>query len=124
MLAQTIRENLREIQNYKMRNKTTKYSSLFSTNPTVVSKESKFKKLLMKDGLVEINEDDELYKNLKHQEEIVEKISAQTDNDEEEYIVENPDEVVVKFSDFITESTEEKLPFFKSISMKLAQMSC
>ena len=35
MLAQTVRSNLKDINNLRMRTKTTKFSSLFQTAPTV-----------------------------------------------------------------------------------------
>lgn len=122
MLAQTVRNNLKEIQNYTMRNKTTKYSNLFSTNPTIGTKDSKFKQLLMKDGLIKVDENDELYKELRQREEELSTNSANAIDENEDLIVENPEEVVVNFSDFVTTNLEEKLPFFKSISLKLSQM--
>jgi hypothetical protein len=122
MLSQTVRNNLKEIQNYTMRNKTTKYSNLFSTNPTIGAKDSKFKQLLMKDGLIKVDENDELYKELRQREEELSTNLANTIDENEDLIVENPEEVVVNFSDFVTTNLEEKLPFFKSISLKLSQM--
>jgi hypothetical protein len=122
MLAQTIRNNLKGTENYKMRSKTTKFSHLFSTNPTVDEKESNFKQILMKDGLIKVDKNDELYRELRQREKELAMNSTEIIEEVEDYIVENPNEIIVNFSDFITENVEDKLPFFKSISLKLAQM--
>ena len=53
MLAQTIRNNLKDINNLKMRTKATKFSSLFQSAPTEIEALGKeFRQVLMKDGSV------------------------------------------------------------------------
>ena len=122
MLAQTIRNNLKDINNLKMRTKATKFSSLFQSAPTEIEELGKeFRKVLMKDGLIEVQEDDPLFDEIPEYEEI----SVVEDIDEEEiaeYIVENPNEVVVKFPIISDIQLDEKLPFFKSLNLKLASL--
>lgn len=124
MLAQTIRSNLKDINNLKMRTKATKFSSLFQSAPTEIEAVGKeFRKVLMKDGLIEVKEDDSLFDEIPAYKEI--SIVDDCDiNDEEiaEYIVENPDEVVVEFPIISGIQLEEKLPFFKSLNLKLASL--
>jgi hypothetical protein len=123
MLSQTIRNNLKEDKN-KMRSKTTKYSYLFSTRPTVAqTKECNFRQLLKRDGSIKINKNDKLYKELKKREKEL-KIENSTEKleDKEDYIVENPNEVIINISDYITKNKGKRLPFFKSISLKLAKI--
>jgi len=149
MLAQTVRQNLKDINNLKMRTKATKFSKLFSTQPTV-NEEDELVQVLAKNGLMEISADDELYRQLSISEqepdfdnelnyvsiydssEDIDDFDelddfddieiCEEDNSEEisEYIVENPDEVVVEFPISISMESDEKLPFFRSISKKLA----
>ncbi len=58
MLAQTIRNNLKDINNLKMRTKATKFSSLFQSAPTEIEALGKeFRQVLMKDGLIEVEQD-------------------------------------------------------------------
>ncbi|MBQ8459294.1 hypothetical protein IJ541_04235 [bacterium] len=116
MLAQTVRSNLKDINNLKMRTKATKFSKLFSTAPTVKNNEPEIRQFLAKDGLIEIKEDDAMFDEI---------IESETVKDDEisEYIVENPDEVIVEFPIISSVEPEEKLPFFKSISYKLANAS-
>ena len=59
MLAQTVRSNLKDINNLRMRTKTTKFSSLFQTAPTVGVEEDEVRQVLMKDGLIEISDDEQ-----------------------------------------------------------------
>ncbi len=118
MLAQTIRNNLKDINNLKMRTKATKFSSLFQSAPTEIEELGKeFRKVLMKDGLIEVQEDDSLFDEIPEYEEI------SVDEEEiAEYIVENPNEVVVKFPIISDIQLDEKLPFFKSLNLKLASL--
>lgn len=125
MLAETVKSNLKDISNLKMRSKTTKFSNLFSTNPTVSRKEevSPFKQLLSREGLITTEDDDTLFDEIAIVPELatVEEISVE-DDEIAEYIVENPNEVIVQFPLVSEINLEEKLPFFKSISMKLASI--
>ncbi len=121
MLAQTVRSNLTNIKQLKNRNKTTKFSSLFQTAPTAGNKDPEIVQVLMKAGLVNVSEDDSLFDEISVPEtiEIVEE-EQNVDFDEiSEYIVENPNEVVVNFPISPVIELEEKLPFFKSVSLKL-----
>lgn len=132
MLAQTVRKNLTDIKNLKMRSKTSKFSSLFSTAPTVGAKASPVVQLLNKDGLIEINEDDSLFDEISEMEIVspeivsiedeIEIVEDCSDDEVAEYIVENPDEVVVRFPIISDIQLDENLPFFKSLSLKLANL--
>ena len=109
MLAQTIRNNLKDINNLKMRTKATKFSSLFQSAPTEIEALGKeFRQVLMKDGLIEVEQDDSLFDEIPEYEEIT--------------VIENPNEVVVEFPIISDIQLDEKLPFFKSLSMKLASL--
>lgn len=71
MLAQTIRNNLKDINNLKMRTKATKFSSLFQSAPTEIEALGKeFRQVLMKDGLIEVEQDDSLFDEIPEYEEI------------------------------------------------------
>ena len=124
MLAHTIRNNLKDINNLKMRTKATKFSSLFQSAPTEIEALGKeFRQVLMKDGLIEVEQDDSLFDEIPEYEEIT--VFEDCDIDEEEiaeYIIENPNEVVVEFPIISDIQLDEKLPFFKSLSMKLASL--
>lgn len=142
MLAQTVRNNLKSIDKLNMRSKTTKFSDLFSTAPTVAMTKSEIRQVLMSDGLKEVAKDDELFDEISLPEEELESegISSNIEdiendcdfdiveepdiNDSEvaEYIVENPKEVVVQFPIISDIKLDEHLPFFRSISAKLAAL--
>lgn len=114
MLAQTVRNNLQSIQKLEMRTKTRKFSSLFQSDPTITIEEAPIEEILAQTNLAEyIKKEDEM--------EIVD--SVETSDDEiSEYIVENPNEVVVQFPLVPNIELNEKLPFFKSLSLKLANL--
>jgi len=118
MLAQTIRKNMTtKIDGSSTRNKTTKFSSLFQTAPTVKDKDEGMVKVLMKAGLMKVAQDDA----------ILDEVSVPQIFDTEEtddFIVENPDEVVVSFPLKPVIELDEKLPFFKSITKKLECIYC
>lgn len=140
MLAQTVRNNLKSIDKLNMRSKTTKFSDLFSTAPTVAMTKSEIRQVLMSDGLKEVAKDDELFDEISLPEEELESegISSNIediendcdfdiveepdidDSEVAEYIVENPKEVVVQFPIISDIKLDEHLPFFRSISAKLA----
>lgn len=127
MLAQTVRSNLTDIKSLKMRSKTTKFSSLFQTAPTAGVQEPEIKQVLMKDGLIEISEEDSLFDDISvedslNSEQIKESFSDEENDEISEYIVENPDEVVVQFPIISDIQLEENLPFFRSLSLKLANL--
>lgn len=142
MLAQTVRNNLKSIDKLNMRSKTTKFSDLFSTAPTVAMTKSEIRQVLMSDGLKEVAKDDELLDEISLPEEELESegISSNIediendcdfdiveepdidDSEVAEYIVENPKEVVVQFPIISDIKLDEHLPFFRSISAKLAAL--
>ena len=142
MLAQTVRNNLKSIDKLNMRSKTTKFSDLFSTAPTVAMTKSEIRQVLMSDGLKEVAKDDELFDEISLPEEELESegISSNIEDIENdcdfdiveepdidysevaEYIVENPKEVVVQFPIISDIKLDEHLPFFRSISAKLAAL--
>lgn len=142
MLAQTVRNNLKSIDKLNMRSKTTKFSDLFSTAPTVAMTKSEIRQVLMRDGLKEVAKDDELFDeiSLPENEFESEEISTEVedvandcdfdiveepdidDSEVAEYIVENPKEVVVQFPIVSDIKLDEHLPFFRSISAKLAAL--
>ena len=142
MLAQTVRNNLKSIDKLNMRSKTTKFSDLFSTAPTVAMTKSEIRQVLMSDGLKEVAKDDELFDEISLPEEELESegISSNIediesdcdfdiveepdidDSEVAEYIVENPKEVVVQFPIISDIKLDEHLPFFRSISAKLAAL--
>ena len=142
MLAQTVRNNLKSIDKLNMRSKTTKFSDLFSTAPTVAMTKSEIRQVLMSDGLKEVAKDDELFDEISLPEEELESegISSNIediendcdfdiveepdidDSEVAEYIVENPKEVVVQFPIISDIKLVEHLPFFRSISAKLAAL--
>lgn len=142
MLAQTVRNNLKSIDKLNMRSKTTKFSDLFSTAPTVAMTKSEIRQVLMSDGLKEVAKDDELFDEISLPEEELETegISSNIediendcdfdiveepdidDSEVAEYIVENPKEVVVQFPIISDVKLDEHLPFFRSISAKLAAL--
>ena len=119
MLAQTVRSNLKDINNLKMRTKTTKFGSLFQTDPV----EEDVKPVLMKDGLFEISEDEHWEEIVIEDEEpVVEDIDIVEEDDALYEIVEDTTQVLVKFPIASAIKLEEKLPFFKSVSLKLASL--
>ena len=73
--------------------------------------------------MIEVEQDDSLFDEIPEYEEIT--VFEDCDIDEEEiaeYIIENPNEVVVEFPIISDIQLDEKLPFFKSLSMKLASL--
>jgi hypothetical protein len=126
MLSKTIRKNLTDINNLKMRTKATKYSNMFSSEPTVTAGEeekpdivAELEEELRNYKMVEMeveddNEDDLIFDELSSD-------SPKVTLDEiTDYIVENPEEVIVEFPLTPVVELTEKLPFFKSIKYKLA----
>lgn len=127
MLAQTVRSNLRDINNLRMRTKTAKFSSMFQSEPTVGVEESEIRQVLMKDGLVDITEDDDIsFDDILVAEEepkMVEiEVVDEEDDDDAYNFVEDPNEVVVQFPILSNIQLDEPLPFFKSLSLKLANI--
>lgn len=113
MLAQTVRNNLKKSTN--LRTKATKFSSLFQTVPVQSKEEDSLEEVLAKANLTSYIKKEETPKNR-----IEEEKTTETPVDEDfEYIVENPKEVIVPFPIVSDINLDEKLPFFKSITFKL-----
>ena len=113
MLAQTVRNNLKKSTN--LRTKATKFSSLFQTVPVQSWEEDSLEEVLAKANLTSYIKKEETPKN-----QIEEEKTTETPVDEDfEYIVENPKEVIVPFPIVSDINLDEKLPFFKSITFKL-----
>lgn len=115
MLTQTVRKNITTKKNMDIRTKATRFSDLFQTRPR--TEEISFDELL----------DNKISAYVK-QEETEAPVVVEQDIDIEsvptidEYeIVENPDETIVTFPIAGVELTE-RLPFFKSITCKLASI--
>ncbi len=108
MLAHTIRSNLMDLRNLNARTKATKFSSLFSSAPTAKNT-VEVRHILKRDKVVKTNidENDELYNELFNV----------TPEEIAEYIVENPDEIIINFP--INANGKSGLPFFKSVNQKL-----
>ena len=102
MLSKTVRKNLTDINNLKMRTRATKYSSMFSSEPTAYYSPE-----------TDNEYDDSCFDEISN-------TPIVTLDEITDYIVENPQEVIVEFPIKSTVELTEKLPFFKSISYKLA----
>ncbi len=87
-----------------MRSKTTLFESLLS--------KTEFQKVLGQNGLLNQDEEEQF-------DEIYDKEIAVSDEEVADYIVENPNEVVVEFPIVSDVKLEEKLPFFRSVVFKL-----
>ncbi|MBQ8668671.1 hypothetical protein IJ472_02745 [bacterium] len=134
MLAQTVKDNLKDINNLKMRTKAARFSTLFQTVPTVGGKNMGLRQVLMREGLIEICEDELVDEVVVENtvEEVVEDVVEETsdvmdfdiveEGDELYEIVENPDELVVSLPVISVSDFENRLPFFKSVSLKLASL--
>ena len=134
MLAQTVKDNLKDINNLKMRTKAARFSTLFQTVPTVGGKNMGLRQVLMREGLIEICEDELVDEVVVDNtvEEVVEDVVEETsdvmdfdiveEGDELYEIVENPDELVVSLPVISVSDFENRLPFFKSVSLKLASL--
>ena len=111
MLAQKVRSNLKKGTN--LRTKATKFSSLFQTVPVQSKEEESLEEVLAKANLTSYVKKEETPKEET-------KMTTETSTDEDfEYIVENPKEVIVPFPIVSDINLDEKLPFFKSITSKL-----
>lgn len=115
MLAQTVRNNLKSIQKLEMRTKTRKFSSLFQSDPTITIEELPIEEILAQSNLADYIKPEALG--------VEKEESCETGVDEvADYIVENPDEVIVQFPIASNIELEEKLPFFRALSLKLANI--
>ena len=120
MLAETVRSNLKSIQNLEMRTKTRKFSKLFQSDPTITIEEAPIEDILAQANI------GKFLKSESKKTDLIEDIKEESVNDIEaeiaDYIVENPNEVIVKFPIKSNIQLTEKLPFFRSLSLKLAQL--
>ncbi len=123
MLAQTVRSNLKDINNLKMRTKTTKFSSLFQSAPTVsVEEVEEVRQVLMKDGLFDVSQQEWEEIVVEDEEEATDDFDIVEEGDELYEIVEDTTQVVVSFPIISDIELEEKLPFFRAVSLKLASL--
>ena len=111
MLARTLKNNLKDLSNYKMRTKATKFSELFSSAPTTENT-AEVRQILKNDDVAgcEFDYDDDG---------IFDELDYVTDEEISEYIVENPDEVQVEFPIQPRVKLETDMPFFRAVSYKL-----
>ena len=111
MLARTLKNNLKDLSNYKMRTKATKFSAMFSSNPTTENTVDvrQFPKNEDVAGTRFDYDDDRLF----------EELNVATDEEVAEYIVEDPNEIQIKFPIEPIVQLETKMPFFRAISYKL-----
>lgn len=128
MLAETVRNNLKDVQNLKMRTKATKFSSLFQSDPTVTIEETPLDEILeacnlrnyVKKEDVALNDEDiNIVEDVSN---VSEELESSDDAEIEEYIVENPNEVIVNFPLTPNIELKEDLPFFRALSLKLANL--
>lgn len=123
MLAETVRNNLKDVQSLKMRTKATKFSSLFQSDPTITIEEAPLEEILeacnlrnyVKKEDLEVRDEDI---NIVEEEDL----TASEDAEIADYIVENPNEVIVNFPIAPNVELTEKLPFFRALSFKLANL--
>lgn len=87
-----------------IRNKTTLFESLLS--------KTEFQNVLGQNGLLNQDEEEQF-------DEIYDNEIGVSDEEVADYIVENPNEVVVEFPIVSDVKLEEKLPFFRSVVFKL-----
>lgn len=123
MLAQTVKSNLKDIDNLRMRTKTTKFSSLFQSAPTVsVEEVEEVRQVLMKDGLFDVSQQEWEEIVVEDEEEATDDFDIVEEGDELYEIVEDTTQVVVSFPIISDIELEEKLPFFRALSLKLASL--
>lgn len=120
MLAETVRNNLKSIQNLEMRTKTRKFSNLFQSDPTITIEEAPIEEILAKANIGKFLKSEN--KTSDETIDIIEDSVVETEDDITDYIVENPNEVIVTFPIKSNIELTEKLPFFRSLSLKLAQL--
>ena len=111
MLARTLKNNLKDLRNYKMRTKATKFSSLFSSQPTAENS-AEVRQVLRRDRSFEVPSEEE-------NDDIFDQLREVTPEEIAEYIVEDPDEVQVEFPIKSAIILESDMPFFKAINFKL-----
>ena len=123
MLAQTVKSNLKDIDNLRMRTKTTKFSSLFQSAPTAsVEEVEEVRQVLMKDGLFDVSQQEWEEITVEEDEEETDDFDIVEEGDELYEIVEDTTQVVVSFPIISDIELEEKLPFFRALSLKLASL--
>ena len=122
MLAQTVRNNLTNTKEIKLRSKAAKFSSMFQTSSNTNIKNPGLVQILTKAGLKSVSEQDPLLGKIPMRGNIEIADAKSQYNEISDYIVENPNEAVVKLPLKPSVVSGEKLPFFKSISTKLSSM--
>lgn len=119
MLSETIKNNSKKSKQPNLRTKATKFGNMFQTRPKNQENEESIDILFQKSKLHEFIKLGEKPQFL-NVEDILETNNQQEETQEYEYIVEDPQEIVISLP--LAENIElpEKLPFFKSITAKLA----
>ncbi len=119
MLSETIKNNSKKSKQPNLRTKATKFGNMFQTRPKNQENKESIDILFQKSKLHEFIKLGEKPQFL-NVEDILETNNQQEETQEYEYIVEDPQEIVISLP--LAENIElpEKLPFFKSINAKLA----
>ena len=112
MLARTLKNNLKNLNTHKMRTKATKFSSMFSTEPTTENS-AEIRQCLARDNYDKVSSED------KNDDDIFDELYDVTPEEVAEYIVEDPKEVQVEFPIQSAIKLESEMPFFRAISYKL-----
>ncbi|MBE7713268.1 MAG: hypothetical protein E7Z87_05955 [Cyanobacteria bacterium SIG26] len=127
MLAQAVKNNLKDIKSLKMRQKTSPFSNFYQSKSIDCAVDSEVDEVLAGSLLTEYPNDSVFVAEMTDVPEtkFVLEIPEYVENieqDEEYLFVENPKEAVVTFPVVSGIVCEEKLPFFKSLSFKLANL--
>lgn len=109
MLEKTQNNKIKPVKHPLMRTKATKFGNLFSSEPKVNNDINDIKNTL-----------DRLFYTQSAVRPEPEQITPKINNETDKYIVEDPNEIKVTISKLQNVSPDKKLPFFKSIMLKLA----
>ncbi len=119
MLSETIKNNSTKTKQSNLRTKATKFGNMFQSRPKMQENEESIDILFQKSKLHEFIKLGEKPQFL-NVEDILENNNIEEEPQEFEYIVEDPKEIVISLPLASTIELPEKLPFFKSITAKLA----
>ena len=123
MLSAVVRNNFKNVEELKLRTKATKFSDLFQGPSDVTIEESSLDEILEKCNLKNyVKKEDKVEDLIEEVKDEVISDNLVSDSEIEDYIVENPNEVIVQFPIPSNIELKEKLPFFKSLSLKLANL--
>lgn len=113
MFSQAIKDNLKNINNLRMKSKSAKFSNLISEDIKPKNYDE-IQQKISREKMEEIDSEDNF------DEKILKKIYNTTEDEIADYIVENPEEAIVNFPIISNIKLEKGLPFFKSILYKLS----